>query len=89
MNTKKHSAAVNGDSPQVELRNIFITVPPMIMYSTHVPPERYIVGNIASNFPSFSPALISIHLHIFNKRIKKNGTGRDGTEEVYTNRRLR
>lgn len=29
--------------------------PPIIISVTHVPPDRYIVGNRTSSFPNFSP----------------------------------
>lgn len=61
---KKHSAPVILDATQpglpshMDFKNTFITEPPIIMYNTHVPPDRYIVGKIASNLPSFSPMFL-------------------------------
>ena len=62
-NTKKnHAAPVNtvselhfGSSPHMCLYNSSMIPPPVIMITTQVPPERYMVGNIASSFPSFGP----------------------------------
>lgn len=40
---------------QTVWKKIFIELPPIIISVTQVPPDRYIVGNRAKIFPSFSP----------------------------------
>jgi hypothetical protein len=63
--TKNHPAPANGLSSIVASpRNIILKkssiVPaPLIISNTHEPPDKYITGNIASNFPSFGP----VHRH--------------------------
>lgn len=55
----KHHSALDKLLPFAESKiracNDSRVAPPLIMNIVHVPPDRYIVGNIARNFPSFGP----------------------------------
>lgn len=62
MNTRYHSTEVNGfavqGDPHTVWKNIFDVDPPITIRATHVPPERYMIGNVARNFDSLSPAVL-------------------------------
>ena len=61
VNTKNHSTPVNDlashvdQPPHAILYKVSMFPPAVIISITHDPPDRYITGNIASNFPSFGP----------------------------------
>jgi hypothetical protein len=60
-NTKKHSIPFMELGSQVApslhrvLTRSFMVPPPKMISCTHIPPDRYITGNIVSNFPSLGP----------------------------------
>lgn len=69
VNTKYHSTFVNGFAEQLWPHNIwkksFMVEPPMIISATHVPPDRYIIGNRAKIFPILSPREEEEHISLF------------------------
>ena len=56
----RYHSTVVGDStvqvgPHTVEKNIFDVEPPMMIKATHVPPDRYMIGNATSQFASFGP----------------------------------
>lgn len=64
-------------SPQTSECKSSMIDPPVIMNITHVPPDRYIVGNMAQNFPSFGPDIIIHFLVIYNGNVSEISLKKD------------
>ena len=64
VNTKYHSTIVNGltvhVAPQIIWKKVLAVDPPMMIAATHVPADRYKMGNIDKTFDSLYPAQIYI-----------------------------
>lgn len=71
VNKTYHSMVVKGVSPHTIWKNILIVSPDVMISATHVPPDRYIIGNNASTFPSFSPAKFN-HKYAVNLLVLNN-----------------
>ena len=67
VNTKNHSVLVNELAWHVVSLSHMVwkkrcmVPPPLITRRTHVAPDKYITGNMASSLPSFGPAYIVTH----------------------------